>query len=245
MLATTEPADPASAQESRLDPEYCDWSVFTVEGVPGVVESVARKAAGRYGFVEPVDMLQEVRLILSTTPALVEAARTEPPGVLWTRLWRDVSDAFKGSAETQAKREATWTSLDDADDHGWSWAGDRLDHQQYAAWHAAEHSSPLAALGVREYPIEQRLVIGLHHYLNDSDSDGAWRWMLYDARVAWSRANLTHRHRRAVVLIVGRGLSRVDAARVAGLHESTMRRRFDRALELMVAEVESWTSSAA
>jgi hypothetical protein len=243
----TVPNEPSSAEpDDSRSPGAYDWSPFERDGVDDVVANVARKAAGRYEFAEPDDMLQEVRLLLAGRPELVETARSEPLGLLYHRLWCDVVDSLKGSAETAADEEATWASLDDADESGWSLAKNEVAHQEYAAWHDAEFSSPLAVLGVRDFSIKERLVIGLHHLLrwDDDEVDRRYSAMLYDAETAWQRANLTHLQRRAVVLILGRGLNRVEAARIVGVDESTMRRRFDRSLELLVAEVESWPAAS-
>jgi DNA-directed RNA polymerase specialized sigma24 family protein len=223
----------------RVTADGQDWSVFDDPEVLQVVRKVAAKAAYRYGFVEAEDIVQEASLMVASRADLIEAVETGELGLLHHRLWCDVVDSLKGAASTEAEdAEEHHASLNDTV-NGWSAAGAEVDALTFREWAEVE-ADEFTALGIRRFTTEQRLVIGIHHLFREADVEveRPYTHMVHDAEDAWSRANLTHKQRRAVILILGRGLSRVDAARVTGVDESTIRKRFDRALEILVAEAE-------
>lgn len=83
------------------------WDVLDIDGVNGVIERAARNVNDlRSHTTEFEDLAQEARIMVATTPSLIEVLEREEPqlGLLYNGLRQDLLDATKTESKHMGSR---------------------------------------------------------------------------------------------------------------------------------------------
>ncbi|MEU9605485.1 hypothetical protein [Streptomyces sp. NPDC048057] len=98
---------------NTVEEASADWSILSEEGVIGVAEVVALKAAERYGLtLERDDAHQECLVLLATRHRQAREALSVSPGVLHNWLWQRLRDRTLTAAKHRSKGQSYEAALE-------------------------------------------------------------------------------------------------------------------------------------